>query len=217
MFEVKAVDATPENQAVWAAIHASTWEEGNMSLGRVRIAVGILAALTTAVAAAAAFRSPGGASAPNRLTPLALTTAATSSTTRASARSIAPRRQAIDIKDLRAQWLDGEEKIRAAGAASSQQEQLAILAKNGPAITTALNQEVAAISAQDQQIGALPWPASMKTDVDGFEASSAAALNQLRSAASNPFGYDATQVNASIAAFNAAANAVRHDLGLPPD
>jgi hypothetical protein len=188
-----------------------------MSLGRVRIAVGILAALTMAVAAAAAFRSPGGASAPNRLTPLALTTAATSPTTRASARSAAPRRQAIDINYLRAQWLDAEGKIRAGGAASSQQEQQAILAKNGPAIATALNQEVAAISAQDQRIGALPWPASMKTDVDGFEASSAAALNQLRSAASNPFGYDATQVNAAIAAFNAAANAVRHDLGLPPD
>jgi hypothetical protein len=57
----------------------------------------------------------------------------------------------------------------------------------------------------------------MKTDIGAFESSSTAALDQLRSAASNPFGYDANQINAAIAGFNAAANAVRHDLGLPPD
>jgi hypothetical protein len=57
----------------------------------------------------------------------------------------------------------------------------------------------------------------MKTDIGAFGSSSAAALNQLRIAASNPFGYDAAQVNAAIATFNTAANAVRHDLGLPPD
>ena len=34
----------------------------------------------------------------------------------------------------------------------------------------------------------------MKADIDSFESSSAAALDQLRSAASNPFGYDATQI-----------------------
>lgn len=188
-----------------------------MWLGRVRIAVGILAALTTVVAAGAALRSPGGASAPSPLTPLALTTTATSSPTPAAARSATPRGQAIDVNYLRAQWLDAEEKIRAAGATTSQQEQQAILAKNGPAITAALDQEGAAIGAQGRRIAALPWPAAMKTDVGAFESSAAAALNQLRSAASNPFGYDATQVNAAIATFNAAANAVRHDLGLPPD
>jgi hypothetical protein len=188
-----------------------------MSLGRVRIAVGILAALTTLVAVGAALRSPGGAAAPVPLTPLALTTTATSSTTRAAPTSAAPRRHAIDINYLRAQWLDAEGKIRATGTATSQQQQQAILAKNGPAITTALNQEAAAISEQGHRIAALAWPASMKPDVDGFGSSSAAALNQLRSAASNPFGYDAAQINAAIAAFNAAANAVRHDLGLPPD
>jgi hypothetical protein len=199
------------------ANHAPTWEEGKMWLGRVRIAVGILAALTTAVAAGAAFRSPGGRSAPSQLTPLALTTTALSSTARAAPTSAVSRRQAITINYLRAQWLDAEDKIRAAGAATSQQEQQAILAKNGPAITTALNEEVAAIDPQDRRIGALRWPASMRTDIDAFESSSAAALNQLRSAASNPFGYDATAINTAIAAFNAAANGVRHDLGLPPD
>jgi hypothetical protein len=127
------------------------------------------------------------------------------------------RRQATNINYLRAQWVEAEDKIRAAGAATSQQEQQAILAKNGPAITTSLNAEVAAISPQDRRIAALPWPASMRTDIDAFESSSAAALDQLRSAASNPFGYDASQINAAIAGFNAAANAVRHDLGLPPD
>jgi hypothetical protein len=127
------------------------------------------------------------------------------------------RRQAINLNYLRTQWLDAEEKIRAAGATTSQQQQQAVLAKNGPGITTALNQEVAVISAQGRRIAALPWPASMKTDIDAFRSSTAVALNQLRGAASNPFGYDAAQVNATIAAFNAASNAVRHDLGLPPD
>jgi len=188
-----------------------------MWLGRVRIAVGILAALTTLVGLGAALRSPDGASAPSPRTPLALTTTPTSSPTQVAARSATTRRQAIDINNLRSQWLDAEEKIRAAGATTSQQEQQAILAKNGPAITTALNQEVAAIGAQDRRIAALPWPASMKTDVDAFVSSTAGALSQLRSAASNPLGYDAGQVNTAIAAFNAAANAVRHDLGLPPD
>jgi hypothetical protein len=188
-----------------------------MSLGRVRIAIGILAALTALVAAGAALRSPGGAAAPVPLTPLALRTTAKSAAIRAAPTSIAPRRHAIDINYLRAQWLDAEGKIRAAGTATSQQEQQAILAKNGPAITTALNQEIAAISDQGHRIAALPWPASMKPDVDGFGSSSAAALNQLRSAASNPFGYDAARVNSAIAAFNAAVNGVRHDLGLAPD
>jgi hypothetical protein len=126
-------------------------------------------------------------------------------------------REANNINYLRAQWVEAEDKIRSAGAATSQQEEQAILAKNGPQITTALNAEVAAIGPQDRRIAALAWPASMRTDIDAFESSSAVALNQLRSAASNPFGYDATQINAAIAAFNAAANAVRHDLGLPPD
>jgi hypothetical protein len=200
------------------ANHVSTWEEGKMRLGRVRIAVGILAALTTVVATSAAFRfSGGGRSVPSPLTPLALTTTATSSTARAAPTSAARRGQASNINDLRSQWLDAEDKIRGAGAATSQQEEQAILAKNGPQITTALDAEVAAIGPQDRRIAALPWPASMRTDIDAFESSSAAVLNQLRTAASNPFGYDATQINAAIAAFNAAANAVRHDLGLPPD
>ena len=188
-----------------------------MSLGRVRIGIGILAALTTVVAAGAALRSPGGASVPSPPTPLALTTTAASSTSRAAPTSAVSRRQAIDVSYLRSQWLDAEEKIRAAGAAASQQGQQAILARNGPAITTALNQEVAAIRAQGRRITALPWPASMKTDIGAFGSSCTTTLDQLRRAASNPFGYDATQVNAAIAAFNAAANAVRHDLGLPPD
>ena len=126
------------------------------------------------------------------------------------------RKQKIDIGYLRAQWLDAESQIRAAGATMSQQEQQALAAKSGPAIAAALNQEVAAVTAQDQRLAALPWPSSMKADIDSFESSSAAALDQLRSAASNPFGYDATQINAAIAAFNTAANNVRHDLGLPP-
>ncbi|HEX4539465.1 MAG TPA: hypothetical protein VH112_04405 [Acidimicrobiales bacterium] len=188
-----------------------------MSLGRVRIAVGILAALTAVVAAVAALGSAGRASAPIPLTPLALSTTVTSSASRAAPTSAAARRQASDINYLRSQWLDAEQRIRAAGAATSQQEQQGILAKNGPAITAALNQEVAAIGDQDHRIAALRWPASMKTDIGAFGSSSAAALNQLRIAASNPFGYDAAQVNAAIATFNTAANAVRHDLGLPPD
>ena len=102
----------------------------------------------------------------------------------------------IDIGYLRAQWLDAESQIRAAGATMSQQEQQALAAKSGPAIAAALNQEVAAVTAQDQRLAALPWPSSMKADIDSFESSSAAALDQLRSAASNPFGYDATQINA---------------------
>ena len=187
-----------------------------MVLGRVRIAVGILAAMTTAVAVGEAVRSSGGASTPAQLSPLTLTTSSTARS-RTSPTSAVPRKQRIDIGDLRAQWLDAEDKIRAAGAAMSQQEQQAVAAKDGPAISAGLNQEVAAVSAQDQRIAALPWPASVKTDIDTFETSSAGALNQLRTAASNPFGYDAAQVNAAIAAFNAAANVVRHDLGLPPD
>jgi hypothetical protein len=190
-----------------------------MGLGRVRIAVGILAALTTVVAAGEAIRSSGGTSAPTQLSPLALptTSVARTSTTRTSPTSAGPRRQKIDIGYLRAQWLDAEDKIRAAGAAMSQQEQQAVLTKNGPAIAAALNEEVAAVSAQDRRIAAIPWPASIKADIDAFESSTAAALRQLASAASNPFGYDAAQVNGAIAAFNAAANVVRHDLGLPPD
>jgi hypothetical protein len=190
-----------------------------MGLGQLRIAVGILAALTTVVAAGEAVRSSGGASTPTQLAPLALTTSAATrtSTTRTSPTTAVPRRQRIDIGYLRAQWLDAEDKIRAAGAAMSQQEQQAVLTKNGAAIAAALNGEVAAVSAQDQRIAALPWPAPIKADVDAFESSSATALKQLASAASNPFGYDAAQINGAIAAFNAAANVVRHDLGLPPD
>jgi len=186
-----------------------------MRLGKVRIALGILAALTTVVAAGEAVRSSGGASTPTQLTPLALPPSSTAPTRTAATPAVA-RKQKIDIGYLRAQWLDAESQIRAAGATMSQQEQQALAAKSGPAIAAALNQEVAALTAQDQRLAALPWPSSMKADIDSFESSSAAALDQLRSAASNPFGYDATQINAAIAAFNTAANNVRHDLGLPP-
>jgi hypothetical protein len=190
-----------------------------MGLGRLRIAVAILAALTAVVAIGDAVRSSGGAAARSQPTPLALSTnsATRASAKRASPTSAVPRRQKIDIAYLRAQWLDAEDKIRAAGVAMSQQVQQAVATKNGPAIAAALNQEVAEVSAQDQRIAALPWPASIKADIDSFESSSAAALNQLRAAASNPFGYDAAPVNAAITAFNTTANVVRHDLGLPPD
>jgi hypothetical protein len=211
LFDVKLSTPKPQTR------HYGRREEAHMCLGRVRIGVGILAALTMAVAVGTALHSPGKAAARSPRSPLALTTAATSSPAPAAARSTTPRRQAVDVNSLRAQWLDAEQKIRAAGATTSQQEQQAIPAKNGPAITTALNQEIAALGAQDRRIAGLPWPPAMRTDIDAFESSTAAALNQLRSAASNPFGYDAAQVNAAIAGFNAAVNAVRRDLGLPPD
>ena len=198
-----------------------------MRLGKVRIALGILAALTTVVAAGEAVRSSGGASTPTQLTPLALPPSSTSrppavpvelGLLAAGHTHLPMRRTPLHHwhEAAGAQWLDAESQIRAAGATMSQQEQQALAAKSGPAIAAALNQEVAALTAQDQRLAALPWPSSMKADIDSFESSSAAALDQLRSAASNPFGYDATQINAAIAAFNTAANNVRHDLGLPP-
>jgi hypothetical protein len=188
-----------------------------MWLGRVRIAVGVLAAVTAVVAAGEAVRSSGGAAAPTQVAPLALPTTPSSATTRGTPTSAVQRQQKVDIGYLRAQWVDAESLIRASGATAGQQAQQAATAKNGPAITAALNQEVAAVSAQDQRIAALPWPSTIRPHIDAFESASAAALNQLRGAASNPFGYDANQVNTAIAAFNAAANLVRHDLGLPPD
>lgn len=188
-----------------------------MGLGRLRIAVGILAAVTTAVAVGEAVRSSGGAAVPNQVSPLSLPSTSSAPSTRRSSSTALARGQKVDIGDLRVQWVDAESQIRTAGTAGAQQAQQAAAAKDGAAITAALNQEVSAVSAQDQRIAALPWPASIKPHIDAFESSGAATLNQLRSAASNPFGYDAEQINAAIAAFNAAANVVRHDLGLPPD
>jgi hypothetical protein len=187
-----------------------------MWLGRVRITIGVLAAVTAVVGAGEAVRSSGGAAAPTHVAPLALPTPS-SAATRGSPSSAVPGQQKVDVGYLRAQWVDAESQIRAAGAAAGQQAQQAATARNGPAITAALNQEVAAVSAQDQRIAALPWPSRIRPHIDAFESTSAAALNQLRAAASNPFGYDANQVNAAIVAFNAAANVVRHDLGLPSD
>jgi hypothetical protein len=217
MFDVKESRAYEENQALWVLDPPPTWEDGRMGLGRVRIALGILAAVTTAVAVGEAVRSSGGAAAPNQVTPPALPSTSSASPTRRSSRTAVPRSARIDIGYLRVQWIDAESQIREAGTTGAQQAQQAVAAKDGPAIAAAIDQEVAAVSAQDQRIAALAWPASIKPHIDAFESSSAAALNQLRSAASNPFGYDASQVNAAIAAFNAAANVVCHDLGLPPD
>jgi hypothetical protein len=137
-----------------------------MGLGRVRLALGILAAVTTAVAVGEAVRSSGGAASPNQVTPLALPSTSSASDSRRSSSTAVPRRPKTDIGYLRVQWIDAESQIRVAGATGAQQAQQAVAAKDGPAIAAALNQEVAAVSTQDQRIAALAWPASIKPHID---------------------------------------------------